>query len=177
VSGSSGTSPSPTATSPPTASTDIITTTVQNAYTTAVYTGPATGLSLWIQSQVIKAKHREKYANAIGSTQQKQKRQQPARYLDMPFVVKIEERRLAESPQPYCQQYQILDNGHANIAIGGDGGPIIVHLEEQDPVQTADAATTGVVPARKIKRGGLAPNSCHCQWMSGEDYDYDNDGD
>ena len=63
-----------------------------------------------------------------------------------PFVVKLEERRVEGSPQPYCQQYQILEDGEANWIPGKDGQPIIVQLTE------SDSGYTG----------------CQCQWMSGE---------
>ncbi|SMQ47213.1 unnamed protein product [Zymoseptoria tritici ST99CH_3D7] len=151
-----------------TAAADIITKTIVNPFTTAVYTGPASELPPWASDEAMRAKQRAAYANSM---HQKPKRQLPARYPDMPFVVKIEERRLAESPQPYCQQYQILDNGHANWAPGPDGKPIMVYLDELDPIQTADAAATGTIAARHAKRNGdPVPNSCHCQWMSGDPY-------
>lgn len=85
-----------------------------------------------------------------------------------PYLFKLEERRLPNNPiQPYCQQYQILDNGHANVAVDGDGNPIIVVLEEDDPsfaaYESAGVASTSRKKKRTIKGG------CHCQWMSGED--------
>jgi hypothetical protein len=151
-----------------TTSVDMITTTISNAYTSAVYTGPAAAFSKWASSQAIKAAHREEYVPYI----HKMKRQQPARYMDMPYVVKIEERRLAQSPQPYCQQYQILDNGNANIALDRQNNPIIFQMNEHDPVQTADgAATATITTGQRVKRDAPVPNSCHCQWMSGEDPD------
>lgn len=74
------------------------------------------------------------------------------------YVVKIEERRTAGSPQPYCQKMQILDDGTAGVVVNtSTGQPIVIDLSEEDPSITAyQTATSDEVP------GG-----CHCQWWSG----------
>ena len=94
-----------------------------------------------------------------------------------PRIVKIEERRLPNSPQPYCQQMFLLDNGQITIAPNGDDGPIRVLLDEQDPTfdeylsvqptQTADVqvANNKRGTARQKQRRSDPSNACHCQWM------------
>lgn len=87
-----------------------------------------------------------------------------------PYVIKLEERRLAGNQvQPYCQQYQILENGHYNYVTDINNNPIIIDLEEQDPSYAAyqSAGTAGTEPGSKRKRQNV-PNGCHCQWTSGE---------
>lgn len=143
-------------------SNDVITTTITDTLTTAVYSGPAQGYQEWAGSQRWKASLHE---HATGSMN---KRQVPGPWEALPYVVKIEERRLPDSPQPYCQQYQILDNGQANWLSDGDGGPIIVKLNEQDP-SFGSYQNAGTPSNSKRKRGiSSMANACHCQWMSGE---------
>jgi len=86
-----------------------------------------------------------------------------------PYIVKIEERRLANNTiQPYCQQYQILDNGEYNWVADASNNPIIIPLNEQDPPYAAyvSAGASGFNTDGNNKR--QLPNSCHCQWWSGQ---------
>lgn len=142
---------------------DIITTTVTMTSTTAVYTGPSAGFQNWAGSEKWRAQRHEFEAGAV------YQRQAPAAYSPLPYVVKIEERRLPNSPQPYCQQYQILDNHHANFLTDSNGNAIIVELNEQDPTYGA-YQSAGVAGSTKKKRQapGQFANACHCQWMAGE---------
>jgi len=83
------------------------------------------------------------------------------------YLVKIEERRIAGSPQPYCQKMQILDDGTAGIVSDpSTGSPIRIPLGENDP--SYSSYPTGSSSSRKAKRSATVPNGCHCQWWSGE---------
>lgn len=87
-----------------------------------------------------------------------------------PYIVKIEERRLANNPvTPYCQQYQILNNGEYNWVADSSGNAIIITLDEQDPSYSA-YVSAGVAGSNtdKMKSRRQIPNSCHCQWWSGQ---------
>lgn len=86
-----------------------------------------------------------------------------------PYIVKIEERRLANNAvQPYCQQYQILNNGEYNWVPDANGNAIIINLAESDPAYSAyvSAGVAGSNTDKKLKR--QIPRSCHCQWWSGQ---------
>lgn len=79
-----------------------------------------------------------------------------------PYVIKLEERRVSGSPQPYCQQYQMLDNGQPGLLTDPVTGlPIVVLLAESYPNWGAYAS------AGLTKRGSEVAGSCHCQWFSG----------
>ena len=82
------------------------------------------------------------------------------------YVVKIEERRIPGSPQPYCQKMQILDDGTAGVVTDpGTGLPIKIMLGEQDPGYSA--YQSGSSSSKMIKRADTTPGGCHCQWWSG----------
>jgi len=69
-----------------------------------------------------------------------------------PYVIKIEERRLSgNSVKPYCQQYQILDDGSYNWVANSAGEPIIIYLDESDPSYSAyqSAGIAGSSSSRK----------------------------
>jgi len=95
-----------------------------------------------------------------------------------PYVLKLEERRVSmpNAISPYCQLYQILDNGHANYVPDetNNGDPIIVQLNEND--MTFGAYTSAEANLdddndsddNKRRKRGAVPGACHCQWMSGE---------
>jgi len=137
---------------------------------TTTITGPTTTATYTFTSPVSRysAFASQKASKASGSNRNK-RHQDTAKDLDdegddadsklalYPYVVKIEERRLTgNTVQPYCQQYQILDDGSYNWVAQSDGStPIIVYLDESDPSPSA------------YKNNG-APDGCHCQWMSGQ---------
>jgi len=83
-----------------------------------------------------------------------------------PRIVKVEERRLPGSPQPVCQQMQLLDSRELAPAYDDDNQPIIVKLQESDPsmLQFSQAAASASGAAGKRKRDD-PPDACHCQWM------------
>ncbi|KAJ4377647.1 hypothetical protein N0V83_000475 [Neocucurbitaria cava] len=100
----------------------------------------------------------------------------PSRMAPYPRIIKIEERRLPNSPQPYCQQMVLLDNGSITPAPNGNDSPVRIWLQEQDPSYeeyfSAQATSTGG-PTRKSKRELALEkqrrsdpgDACHCQWM------------
>jgi len=73
-----------------------------------------------------------------------------------PYVVKLEERRIPGSPQPYCQKKQILDDQQAGYL------PYTVQLDESDPGWRAYASS-----GLRVKKRNLVNGACHCQWTSG----------
>lgn len=98
----------------------------------------------------------------------------PSRMPPYPRTVKIEERRLANSPQPYCQQMVLLDNGQITTAPGPNDSPIRIWLQEADPsYEEFLAAQPSNAPPNKGKRQNPPemqrradpPDACHCQWM------------
>lgn len=90
-----------------------------------------------------------------------------------PRIVKIEERRLPGSPQPYCQKMLLLENGQITVAPGNNGNPITVPLQEQDPEMGAFLAppprngpNTNATGRRDALQKRTDPaDACHCQWM------------
>lgn len=78
-----------------------------------------------------------------------------------PYVVKLEERRIAGSPQPYCQKKQILDDYQV-----GDL-PFTVMLDESDPGWRAYASSGLRVRSHFKHERTMVSGSCHCQWTSG----------
>jgi hypothetical protein len=100
----------------------------------------------------------------------------PPRMPPYPRIVKIEERRLPDSPQPYCQQMLMLDNGEITSAPSPNDSPIRIWLQESDPSyeEYFDAQPSQTITFdRKSKRQSsvdlqrrLDPSdACHCQWM------------
>lgn len=86
------------------------------------------------------------------------------------YLVKIEERRIPGSPAPYCQQYQILDDGTPGVLFDTNGNPINITLSEQDPGYSAyqgSASPTSSSSSSKLRRSDPVNGACHCQWWSG----------
>ena len=91
------------------------------------------------------------------------------------YVVKIEERRVPDSIQPYCQQFQILDNGMAGPLVEpGTNQQITVYLQQTHPDYSAYQPETygGASPTgmSKVKRDPIN-GACHCEWWSGSSPD------
>ncbi|GAB7351414.1 hypothetical protein MBLNU459_g2085t2 [Dothideomycetes sp. NU459] len=78
------------------------------------------------------------------------------------YVVKIEERRIQDSPSPYCVKMQILNDGTANVVPDANGNPITINLSESDPGYSA-YQSAGLTR----KRTDTVAGGCHCQWWSG----------
>jgi hypothetical protein len=100
----------------------------------------------------------------------------PPRLPPYPRIVKIEERRLPNAPQPFCQKMQLLDNGTLAPATN-KGRIVVVQLQEQDPTYQefyGDARPPpGPSPSNgttQRKKEGFdkrtdPSDACHCQWM------------
>ncbi|KAK4956854.1 hypothetical protein LTR10_006382 [Elasticomyces elasticus] len=161
--------------------TSIITTTVTGASSTETFTGPAEKISAW-SSYV--ASHQAAQTDGAGAGAGDddgnggghRKRQIDdddaaaplAELQTYPYIVKIEERRLeGNTVNPYCQQYQILDNGDYNWVADDNGDAIMIQLQEDDPSYAA-YQSAGVAGSSKINSRGIVPGGCHCQWMSGQ---------
>lgn len=94
----------------------------------------------------------------------------PPRMPPYPRIVKIEERRTANSGQPYCQQMVLLDNGKIAPATNGNEGPKKIYLQEVDPnyddTWAARASQASNAKREESLRERSDPSSaCHCQWM------------
>jgi hypothetical protein len=96
----------------------------------------------------------------------------PPRMPPYPRIVKIEERRLPNSPQPYCQQMVLLDNGKIAPATNGNDAARQIWLQENDPTYdeyfAAQATATATSNRRReeaVQRRSDPSDSCHCQWM------------
>jgi hypothetical protein len=94
----------------------------------------------------------------------------PPRMPPYPRIVKIEERRLPNSPQPYCQQMVLLDNGKIAPATNGNDATKRIWLQEHDPTYeeyfAAQATATGNKRREEVvQRRGDPNDACHCQWM------------
>jgi hypothetical protein len=112
----------------------------------------------------------------------------------LPFIMKIEERRVPNSAaavQPYCQKMLVPPNGDPMPLRDDDGNPIRINLMESDPSvsefstafspkKTGTASATGPHQKRAEEAAELReyfrrndiwkrndpPKSCHCLWVS-----------
>jgi len=157
----------------PTSSVSYLTTTVTVASATVTYNGPASAYPGWAAEQ--QASHSSAVPNKNGDMAKtwgrKGKRQNMNGLYESlqlyPYVVKIEERRLpGNTVSPYCQQYQILNDGSYNWVPDANGNPIIINLSEQDPGYGA-YQSAGIAGTKKEKRQDVV-GGCHCQWSSGQ---------
>ena len=84
-----------------------------------------------------------------------------------PRIVKIEERRLPNSPQPYCQRMVLLENGNIAPAPNGNDPAVALWLQEQDPSyeEYFSVMTATTQSKRDVERRSDPSDSCHCQWM------------
>ena len=161
------------------APTVTITKTITMSTTTCTYTGVASKLPSWLHDN-----YPNWNASAYdGGYSSKNKRDNdsgddassPPDEYDMPiypYLMKVEERRVPNSPQPYCVQYQVLDNGNYNWVPDANQQQIVIQLTEDDPpyVPYKPPPTTNTRRAR-LRRDGMAsdpPGCCRCQWMSGQ---------
>lgn len=97
-----------------------------------------------------------------------------ARLPPYPRIVKIEERRLPGSPQPYCQKMTLLENGQLAQATNSNGATVMVWLQEQDPTRDeylppppnpSSSANATERKRRAIDKRRDPSDACHCQWM------------
>jgi hypothetical protein len=95
----------------------------------------------------------------------------PSRIPPYPRIVKIEERRIPGSPQPYCQRMVMLDNGMIAPAPNGNDPIVTLGLQEMDPSFDDYLVASSVSSKGRrddsggAERRGEPANSCHCQWM------------
>lgn len=82
-----------------------------------------------------------------------------------PNIIKVEERRIPNSPKPYCNQMQILDDGTAVPNLDEDGDAIRIELDETVPVYQS--------PTKRGEDGsylGLqerqSNQQCTCVWIT-----------
>ena len=144
--------------------TATISRTVTNPTTTATYVGAATAIHSWEDGHGF---HYDDDNDDDNHSKRKRWNEQAYSQLQTyPYLVKIEERRLPNNPtQPYCQKYQILDDGTYNWVADETGDSIIVNLQEDDP-DYSEYQSAGIAGS-KDKRQNV-PGGCHCQWMSGQ---------
>jgi hypothetical protein len=160
----------------PPSSTDMLTTTITEPFATVTFAGPSTQFPGWFadqqrhEAQASSAAAAAAQGNSDNDKHNKEKRRSSnsANYSNLslyPYMVKLEERRLpGNTVSPYCQQYQILDDGGYNWVADANGNPIIVQLQEDDPDYSA-YQSAGIAGSKKLKRD---VNGCHCQWTSGQ---------
>jgi len=92
--------------------------------------------------------------------------------LPFPKVLKLEERRGPGRSPPYCQQMQIMNDMTASpITIAPHGDPIIVNLDEEEPVQQNRVTRAPEQRRRsdvekRLYRGSSLGSACQCQWLN-----------
>jgi len=139
----------------------------------AVFTGASSEFASWMSVHRAQATDRASGSNSNSGNQARQAASDPwSQYARYPYSIKLEERRTpgsSSSTQAYCQQYQVLWDGHANWRPSpSDQKPIKVWLDEQDPAYAAYKSTGIAVGGRNRRRGGdVVSTGCHCQWTSG----------
>jgi hypothetical protein len=117
--------------------------------------------------------HRAQATKAAGNQARQAANDAWSQLAKYPYGIKLEERRTpgsgSSSTQAYCQQYQILWDGHANWRPSpSDQKPIKVWLNEQDPAYSAYKSTGIAVGGRNMRRArDVVSTGCHCQWTSG----------
>lgn len=140
------------------------------------------------------AKHNKRmphFADARSEKLRRYKERPPS----LPVMMKIEERRLPDSPPPQCQKFVLQENGELVPKHRDDDENSLVIIElDEEPVDYSDYAVQlgyhiytdeddqGETSRRRTRRskGRLSgrdavenlsvgreepPNSCHCQWM------------
>lgn len=82
-----------------------------------------------------------------------------------PYLIKIEERRVPDDDNtPYCQQFQLLENGGWGYTTQSDQvTPIRFDLDESPPNYIPYATESGTSQKLRSKRGSPA-DGCHCEW-------------
>lgn len=147
----------------------MTTTTLTGATSTATFTGLASAASVWashVMAQPTDSDSDSDHDDKYHDKRQDDSSEQLPLY---PYVVKIEERRVSgNTVLPYCQQYQILDDGSYNWVPQADGSRTIVQLDESDPGYGAYQSAGLAGSTRKLREKRLVPGGCHCQWTSGQ---------
>ena len=146
--------------------TAIVSTTLTMPSTTCTYSGVASGYLPWLQSNYPNYDD-DGDSSKVGKRQVNVNGAEDENFPVYPYLIKLEERRLPGSPQAYCQQAQVLDNGLWNWLTHADGNIFTVQLNESDPGYGAYQAE-GLAGSRRLRLRQEVPQGCHCQWMSGQ---------
>lgn len=91
-----------------------------------------------------------------------------------PRVVKVEEKRKSSNAiSPYCQQYQVLNDGTAGPLMDDDGNPIMEYLAEMEPSPPSSRRHSrrwendfGAGFWALRRRGTIDNSNCCCEWIS-----------
>lgn len=144
----------------------------------AVAAATATGIPSISNTQILSASITEATPTPSPAVRREAPPDFPAslRIPPYPRIVKVEERRLPDSPQPYCQKMILLDNGQIAPAPNGNDSPMRIWLQEQDPsyeeyfaAQPTQTGNTKRQSSRDLVQGmqkrADPSDACHCQWM------------
>jgi hypothetical protein len=85
-----------------------------------------------------------------------------------PYLIKIEERRIPEEGNtPYCQQFQLLDNGELS-PYSDPANPTGIKFEiaEQPPAYSAYDDNMSIRANLRTKKRDPSTNACHCEWWA-----------
>ena len=85
-----------------------------------------------------------------------------------PYLIKIEERRIPEDGNtPYCQQFQLLDNGELSpYSDPAHPSGIKFEIAEQPPAYSAYDENIGVNTKLRQRKRDPSTNACHCEWWA-----------
>jgi hypothetical protein len=85
-----------------------------------------------------------------------------------PYLIKIEERRIPEDGNtPYCQQFQLLDNGELSpYSDPAHPSGIRFEIAEQPPAYSAYDENIGVGTRLRQRKRDPSTNACHCEWWA-----------
>ena len=160
-----------------------VTTTLTMSGSTCSYTGVASAFPSWMQHNYPTwynhwDEYQQEHADDDNHPPDRAKRHERPDYgfegdgglSQYPYLVKIEERRLPDSPKPYCIKNQVLDNHNWNVVAVADVEPIKITLRELDPdfgdYGTGDDGDDD--GSQKLRRKRAVSGECHCQWQSGQ---------
>jgi len=85
-----------------------------------------------------------------------------------PYLIKIEERRIPEDGNtPYCQQYQLLENGELSpySDLSHPSG-IKIEFAEQPPAYSAYDENISISGKLRSRKRDPSANACHCEWWA-----------
>lgn len=156
-----------------------VTTTVTMPSTTCTYSGVASDFPAWMEAHYPGWYEQDGKAWPPDGGQRKKRdysyygEYDSHHYVDndpsqYPYLVKIEERRVSGSAHPYCNQIVILNNYHWGPATESNGDQITIALTEQDPPYQRYINDGDVGKKHRLRKRGIVPGECHCQWQSGE---------
>lgn len=82
-----------------------------------------------------------------------------------PRAVKVKERRLVNSPQPYCVQVEVQDNNSTEPVLDSDGNQVTVQIEEVEAQPSMDKRELWEPELEKRASEGDM-SDCGCMWFS-----------